>query len=84
MKVPIFEMISGDFTGEVIELDQDIFNLPLRRDIVHNVFQYFEHRGKKIWKLAKTKGDVAGSGKKPAPQKGRGMARVGNKRAPHR
>jgi len=27
---------------------------------------------------------VAGSGKKPAPQKGRGMARIGNLRAPQR
>lgn len=25
---------------------------------------------------------VAGSGKKPAPQKGRGKARIGNKRSP--
>ena len=31
-----------------------------------------------------TVGDVAGSGKKPAPQKGRGAGRVGNKRAPQR
>ena len=29
-------------------------------------------------------GDTAGSGRKPAPQKGRGMARVGNRRAPQR
>ena len=29
-------------------------------------------------------GDVAGTGKKPAPQKGRGMGRVGNRRAPQR
>ena len=84
MKVPIFDMGTGEFSGEVVELDQDNFNLPLRRDIVHTAFEYYEHLGKKIWKLAKTKGDVAGSGKKPAPQKGRGMARVGNKRSPTR
>ena len=30
------------------------------------------------------KGDVSGSGKKPVPQKGRGAARQGNKRAPQR
>ena len=35
-------------------------------------------------KRTKRKGDVAGSGKKPAQQKGRGMARIGNKRAPQR
>ena len=60
-------MASGEFTGEIIQLDQDIYNQPLRRDIVHRVYQYFEHKGKKVWKLAKTVGDVAGSGKKPAP-----------------
>ena len=67
MKVPIFDMGTGEFSGEVVELDQGNFNLPLRRDIVHTAFEYYEHLGKKIWKLAKTKGDVAGSGKKPAP-----------------
>lgn len=56
----------------------------LRRDIVHNVYQFFEHQGKSIWKRTKTLGDTAGSGIKPAPQKGRGAARQGNKRAPQR
>ena len=34
--------------------------------------------------MVKRVGDVRGSGKKPAPQKGRGAARQGNKRAPQR
>jgi len=34
--------------------------------------------------LVKRVGDVSGTGKKPFPQKGRGKARVGNLRAPHR
>ena len=65
-------------------LDPENFNQPLRRDIVHKVFEYFEHQGKSVWKRAKTSGDVAGSGKKPTPQKGRGAARQGNRRAPQR
>ena len=84
LKLPIFDLKTGEFSGEVVDLDHDIYNLPMRRDLIHNVYQYFEHKGKRIYKLAKTKGDVSGSGKKPAPQKGRGMARIGNKRAPHR
>lgn len=48
------------------------------------VFHYFNVKGKWVTKTAKTMGDVAGSGKKPAPQKGRGMARIGNRRAPQR
>jgi len=84
MTVPFFDFVSGEFTGEVADLDQDLFNLPLRRDIVHNVYEYFEHKGKTVMKRVKTLGDTAGSGKKPAPQKGRGAARIGNLRAPQR
>lgn len=58
-----------------------MFNLPLRRDIVHNVNQHYRMHDYRITKLLKTKGDVAGSGKKPFAQKGRGMARQGNLRA---
>ena len=54
----------------------------MRRDIVKKVYHYFEMKGKQRIKTAKTKGDVAGSGKKPVHQKGRGAARQGNKRAP--
>ena len=73
--MPIYKFVSGHFSNEIVTLDPEFFNQPLRRDIVHNVFEYFEHRGKHLWKRVKTVGDVAGSGKKPAPQKGRGMAR---------
>ena len=75
MRVPIFDLKSGNPTGDIIDLDQTVWNQPLRRDIVHNVFEYFEHKGKTVWKRVKTVGDVAGSGVKPAPQKGRGKAR---------
>jgi len=43
------------------------FNNPLRRDIVAKVFHYFNVKGVKRIKTAKTKGDVSGSGKKPVP-----------------
>jgi len=58
--------------------------LPLRRDIVSRSFHYFSVKGKVRTKMVKRSGDVAGSGKKPAPQKGRGKARIGNRRAPQR
>ena len=67
MNVPIFDLITGTPTGEIVELDQKVWNQPLRRDIVHNVFEYFEHQGKSVWKRAKTVGDVSGSGIKPSP-----------------
>ncbi len=65
-------------------LDQTIYNLPLRRDIIKNVFDYFQDKDRYILKKTKDFGDVAGSGKKPFPQKGRGASRQGNKRAPQR
>ena len=48
------------------------------------VFHYFSVKGKITTKLVKRVGDVSGSGKKPAPQKGRGKGRIGNLRAPQR
>ena len=82
--MPIFNFKSGVFTGEVATLDQTIYNLPLRRDIIKNVFDYFQDKDRYILKKTKDFGDVAGSGKKPFPQKGRGASRQGNKRAPQR
>lgn len=83
LSMPIFNLINGEFTGEVVNLDKEIFNLPLRRDLIHNAFYYFRKLGYRTYKTTKTKGTTAGSGKKPFPQKGRGMARQGNKRSPH-
>jgi len=64
-------------------LDHDIYNNFLRRDIIHNVYRYFLFEHKKTFRTCKTRGDVAGSGKKMRPQKKSGMARQGDKRAPH-
>lgn len=84
LQLPVYKLEDGEFTGELCNLDKNHFNHVLRRDIVSKVFHYFSVKGVRKTHVAKTKGDVAGSGKKPAPQKGRGMARIGNKRAPHR
>ena len=56
----------------------------MRRDIVAKVYHYFNVKGKRLTKRVKTVGDTAGTGRKPAPQKGRGKARIGNIRAPQR
>jgi len=68
--VPIFSLVSGQFTHEAITLCPEIFNQPLRRDIIHNVNHYWKCYGKQTYKLVKRSGDVSGSGKKPTPQKG--------------
>jgi large subunit ribosomal protein L4 len=84
MQVPIYDFVSGQQTDSIVELDQSIYNVPLRRDIIHNVFHYFEKKDRYILKKTKDFGDVAGSGKKPTPQKGGGRSRQGNRRAPQR
>lgn len=53
----------------------------MRRDMIHNAFIYYRELYHQTTDITKTKGTVAGSGKKPFAQKGRGAARVGNKRA---
>jgi large subunit ribosomal protein L4 len=49
---------------------------------VKNVFDYFLDKDRYNLKKTKDFGDVAGSGKKPYPQKGKSASRQGNKRAP--
>lgn len=82
LKMPIFSLTTGEYTGESVVLDHKHFNLPLRRDLVHSLVVYESKYGLKTYKTTLTKGTVAGSGKKPFPQKGRGKARQGNKRSP--
>jgi len=47
----------------------------LRRDIIKNVFEYWNDKDRYIMKKTKGFGDVAGSGKKPTAQKGGGRSR---------
>ena len=60
-----------------MELDNEIFGLPLRVDILQRVVRW--QLAKKRKGLAKTKdrGEVSGGGKKPWKQKGTGRARAG-------
>lgn len=83
MQLPIFDFKSGKFTGNLCNLDQSIYNLPLRRDIVFRVHTYFQNLNLIKTHRTKTRGDVAGSGAKMRPQKKSGRARQGDKRAPH-
>ena len=83
IQLPVFNFLTGQFTGQIANLDPEIYNLPLRRDIVHLVHMYFQNLNKQTYKRALTRGDVSGSGTKMRPQKKSGRARQGDKRAPH-
>jgi len=67
----------------ILDLDDNIFGLPPRLDILHRVVVW--QRAKIRAGTAKTKdrGEVSGGGRKPWPQKRLGRARQGSIRAPH-
>ena len=60
-------------------LERKIFEVAIRKDIVHDVIRYIRHK-KRQPKKTKRLNEISGSKKKPRPQKGTGQAQVGNKR----
>ena len=52
--VPIFSFKTGEYSGQCVRLDHGIFNLPLRRDIVHRVQVYESKLGQSIIQATKT------------------------------
>ncbi len=65
-----------------IELPKDIFEAPLRKDILHAVVRWQLACRRQGTHSTKTKGLVRGGGKKPFKQKGTGSARQGSSRSP--
>ncbi len=68
-------------SGEV-DLPKDIFEQPLRKDILHTVVRWQLACRRQGTASTKTKGLVRGGGKKPFKQKGTGNARQGSSRSP--
>ena len=65
------------------DLPQDIFNHPLRRDLMHRLYDFRINLNKFRTKVTRDRAMTAGSGKKMRAQKKTGSARMGDKRAPH-
>lgn len=82
--VPILNFRTGEYSGQCFLMDHLIFNLPLRRDIVHRVQVYESKKGKAMVHATKTLAEAADSNKKIRPQKGSGRARLGRRLAPGR
>lgn len=80
MKVSV-KNLEDQICGEV-ELDPNVFDSPLRKDILHRVVEW--QRAKKRAGTHKTKGisEISGTTKKPYKQKGTGSARQGSLRSP--
>lgn len=81
MLVPVHNM-AGDKVGE-IELRDDIFAAPINKTVMHQALVRQLANARRGTHKVKTRGEVAGGGRKPWRQKGTGRARQGSTRAPH-
>lgn len=69
-------------TAGDIELDETIFGLDVRSDLLHRVINWQLAKRRAVARAAKERSDVAGTGKKFGKQKGGGRARHGDRQAP--
>lgn len=80
MKQPVKTLDNAE-SGE-IELDDGVFGLEVRRDILHRMVRWQLAKRRQGSHKTKTLGEVRGTTKKPFRQKGTGRARQGSSRAP--
>lgn len=67
---------------KTVELPQEIFDVPANDVLLHQVYVALMSNIRQAIAHTKTRGERAGSGKKPWRQKGTGRARVGSVRTP--
>ena len=75
-----------DLNGKVvrkIDLDDRVFGIEPNQAVVHQAVVTQQANARQGTHDTRTRGEVAGGGKKPYRQKGTGYARQGSKRAPH-
>src|SRR4051794_28733870 len=65
-----------------IDLPPGVFEVPIKKSILHIVTQWQLASRRQGTHAAKTRGEVSGGGKKPFKQKGTGNARQGSSRSP--
>jgi len=65
-----------------ITLSDDIFNVEIRKDLLHDVVRMQLAKKRSACAKTKTRSEVTGSGAKPWRQKGTGRARAGTKKSP--
>jgi large subunit ribosomal protein L4 len=81
MKVKV-QSLDGGKAGSDIELNDDVFGIEPRADILHRVVTWQLEKRRGTARAARERGDVARTGKKFGRQKGGGTARHGDRRAP--
>ncbi len=65
-----------------IRLPEEIFDYPLKEHLIYEAVKNFRANQRQGTASTKTRGKVAGSGRKPWRQKGTGRARAGSTRSP--
>jgi large subunit ribosomal protein L4 len=80
MKIQV-RNLNADDSGE-IELNDDVFGVEPRADILHRVVTWQLEKRRGTARGARERSDVARTGKKYGKQKGGGTARHGDRRAP--
>jgi large subunit ribosomal protein L4 len=80
MKTKMYNVL-GKEVGDV-ELADNIFNVIVKPEVVHEVFVAQMNNQREPWADTKKRGEVRGGGKKPWQQKGTGRARHGSIRSP--
>jgi len=80
MKVKV-QTLDAKASGD-IELDDDVFGVEPRADILHRVVTWQLEKRRATARGARERSDVARTGKKYGRQKGGGTARHGDRRAP--
>ncbi len=79
-KVDLYNL-EGKVSGS-IDLNDAIFAVPVKEDVVHQVYLAQMANARQPWAHSKDKSEVRGGGKKPWRQKGTGRARHGSIRSP--
>jgi large subunit ribosomal protein L4 len=80
VEVPLYN-IDREAVGKFV-LAGDVFDVPIRKDILHRVVRWQLARRQQGTHKTKTRSEVRGGGRKPWKQKGSGRARQGTIRAP--
>ncbi|MGQ0588380.1 MAG: 50S ribosomal protein L4 [Sphingosinicella sp.] len=81
MKVKV-QTLDGKGKGSDLELNDAVFGLEPRADILHRVVTWQLEKRRGTARAARERSDVARTGKKYGRQKGGGTARHGDRRAP--
>ena len=81
MKVKV-QSLDGKGKGSDIELNDEVFGIEPRADILHRVVTWQLEKRRGTARAARERSEVARTGKKYGRQKGGGTARHGDRRAP--